>query len=569
MKKNISINLFGTLYNIDEDAYNLLESYLQSMQRYFSRQEGGEEIADDIEHRVAELLWQKKEAGMEAVNIDVVKEIIATIGKAEEIGGEENADTTDDATQNTDEANGSPLNDSFSNFTREAGNFAREAGNYAKDAYDKGRKHMNTHHFYRCSDDKVVAGVCSGCVNYFEAGDPLTWRLAAVLGTVFLSWIGIGIIIPLAYIALALLAPVAQTPEDRLRMQGKEVNPENLTQQVMDDTQQDSTPTDRQSSLGGCLKAILLIFAIIFLIPLISALIGIILSLITIGGIGSAAIVGVLGSAPFYPELAGFIAVCKIPLIAMLACGLLVVGIPISGLFHLIRRKPIKVYSVVINITIWILAIIMGIACIVGTVYTWENHKRGHRTDSYSRDSSRELSSIGWKLTEYDNLDESITDNRTGYGNLPQYSIELNADDEDVNYTAVLEKKIYLEDGEYTMMSLTEGACPGLKYTLRYSDGDELKEVAIIPTDGGIHLRNLPFSEIQDNQMFENPDSTGWFNFSCEGEDWVMHQTNIPHVNSGTYTLIVEARDCMTDVKIRDVKVVSTNKEEEKTKTSK
>ena len=82
MKKNISINLFGTLYNIDEDAYNLLENYLNSMKRYFSRQEGGEEIADDIEHRVAELLWKKREAGMTAVDINVVKGIIDTIGKA-------------------------------------------------------------------------------------------------------------------------------------------------------------------------------------------------------------------------------------------------------------------------------------------------------------------------------------------------------------------------------------------------------------------------------------------------------------------------------------------------------
>ena len=61
MKKNISINLFGTLYNIDEDAYNLLENYLDSMKRYFSRQEGGEEIADDIEARIAELLDELKD----------------------------------------------------------------------------------------------------------------------------------------------------------------------------------------------------------------------------------------------------------------------------------------------------------------------------------------------------------------------------------------------------------------------------------------------------------------------------------------------------------------------------
>ena len=88
MKKNININLFGTLYNIDEDAYNLLENYLNSMQRYFNRQEGGEEVADDIEHRVAELLWKKREAGMTAVDINVVKEIIDTIGSAEDIAGE-------------------------------------------------------------------------------------------------------------------------------------------------------------------------------------------------------------------------------------------------------------------------------------------------------------------------------------------------------------------------------------------------------------------------------------------------------------------------------------------------
>lgn len=90
MKKNININLFGTLYNIDEDAYNLLENYLNSMQRYFSRQEGGEEVADDIEHRVAELLWKKREAGMTAVDINVVKEIIDTIGSAEDIAGDNN-----------------------------------------------------------------------------------------------------------------------------------------------------------------------------------------------------------------------------------------------------------------------------------------------------------------------------------------------------------------------------------------------------------------------------------------------------------------------------------------------
>lgn len=60
MKKNITINLFGSLYNIDEDACELLEKYLNNMKSFFSRREGGEEIAEDIECRVAEILAEKR-----------------------------------------------------------------------------------------------------------------------------------------------------------------------------------------------------------------------------------------------------------------------------------------------------------------------------------------------------------------------------------------------------------------------------------------------------------------------------------------------------------------------------
>ena len=47
MKKNITVNIFGTLYPIDEDAYELLQKYNDNMRRYYSQREGGDEIADD------------------------------------------------------------------------------------------------------------------------------------------------------------------------------------------------------------------------------------------------------------------------------------------------------------------------------------------------------------------------------------------------------------------------------------------------------------------------------------------------------------------------------------------
>lgn len=77
MKKNITVNLFGTLYAIDDDACKLLEQYLDNMRSYFSKREGGDEITDDIEHRVAELFSELKTNGVEAISIEHVRDIFS------------------------------------------------------------------------------------------------------------------------------------------------------------------------------------------------------------------------------------------------------------------------------------------------------------------------------------------------------------------------------------------------------------------------------------------------------------------------------------------------------------
>lgn len=253
MKKNISINLFGTLYNIDEDAYTLLENYLQSMQRYFSRKEGGEEVADDIEHRVAELLWQRREAGMTAINIETVKEIIDTIGNAEQIAGD--SGNAGQETENAGQGN---------SFKEDLNQFTNEASRLARDTYDKGYKHVKTHRFYRCANDKILGGVCSGLAVYTNTGDPLWWRL----GILALTLLGIGLPLPIIYIVMWLVTPAALTPEDRLRQQGKEITPENLTQQVKEDSQQMVMPA--KDTHRGCLIAIIIAFVIIFVVPIIA-----------------------------------------------------------------------------------------------------------------------------------------------------------------------------------------------------------------------------------------------------------------------------------------------------------
>ena len=257
MKKNISINLFGTLYNIDEDAYNLLENYLKSMQRYFGRREGSEEVADDIERRVAELLARKQRAGMTAVDINVVKEIIDTIGSAEDIAGDGgNKSENAFASYNKQESAGQEAN-----FKEDFKQFARDAERFTRDTYDKGREHVRTHRYYRCADDKVLGGVCSGLATYFNAGEPVIWRLGAIA----LTLLGIGLPLPIIYIVMWLVTPAALTPEDRLRQQGKDVTPDNLAQQVV----YDSEPVVVKDENKGCLKGCLIVVVICCIMPLI------------------------------------------------------------------------------------------------------------------------------------------------------------------------------------------------------------------------------------------------------------------------------------------------------------
>lgn len=52
MKKTLTVNLGGTVYHIDEDAYVLLDNYLNNLRYYFRREEGAEEIVRDIENRI-------------------------------------------------------------------------------------------------------------------------------------------------------------------------------------------------------------------------------------------------------------------------------------------------------------------------------------------------------------------------------------------------------------------------------------------------------------------------------------------------------------------------------------
>jgi len=186
MKKNITINLLERLYAIDEDAYELLKQYTDSLHSYFGRREGGEEIANDIEARIAELFDELKQQGAEAINIDHVRAIIHRLGQPDEMEEEGSASSPEGG-------------DSIPADGQARTELPSRGGGKDATGHQAAPKRL-----YRNPADKKLMGVLSGFAAYF-GGDVLWWRLtyaAMVLLSLACLWFKYAWFLPLRYFSL-------------------------------------------------------------------------------------------------------------------------------------------------------------------------------------------------------------------------------------------------------------------------------------------------------------------------------------------------------------------------------
>lgn len=263
MKKNITINLLGSLYAIDEDAYELLNQYLNNMKRYFARKEDGAEIADDIEHRIAELLADLKAQGVEAITIEHIEDIIKRIGNPEEMDDEEWNENPEENTASAPEPE-----------------------------QRVGKK------LFRNPDDKMLSGVTSGIAAFFGL-DTLLCRILMVLFALITK----GVMIPI-YLLMWLIMPEARTPEERLMMQGKPVNMNNLRDEIINGTKQagafissETTKSKARNIAGTLLNFVVTLFKIGIAIAA-----GIIMLFLVLGLITTVCFIGIA----IYATIAGF-----------------------------------------------------------------------------------------------------------------------------------------------------------------------------------------------------------------------------------------------------------------------
>lgn len=256
IKKNITINFCGSLYNIDEDAYELLMHYTESIRRYFSKREGTEDVADDIEARIAELFDELIANGAHAIDIEMTEKVIHRIGDLEEIAPEVGKDQEKGQGETATETIKSTIKNSWETV--------------------KGSKR-----YYRDMGNKVICGVLAGCARFF-GGSPLAWRIcfflalgliAAFCNVMHMSFAPVVFITVIGYFVMAIIAPKAVAPEEVLQMKGKEITPQNIAEEVsIQQAKRGSIFADIMSGIGKIALCVLSLWIVFCLVAALGAL---------------------------------------------------------------------------------------------------------------------------------------------------------------------------------------------------------------------------------------------------------------------------------------------------------
>ncbi|MFZ1800080.1 MAG: PspC domain-containing protein [Chitinophagaceae bacterium] len=176
MKKVININFQGRVVPIEETAYDILKQYIESLQQYFSAEEGNDEIINDIEGRIAELFSETLKKGSTCITDDDVDAIINSMGRPADF--------------EADEIN---LQSKVENENRKSQSDTKGAGTERESTIPPPPHHR----LYRDENDKVVAGVCAGLANYFNI-DRVVVRVLFVIffGALFIPYLILWVAVP-------------------------------------------------------------------------------------------------------------------------------------------------------------------------------------------------------------------------------------------------------------------------------------------------------------------------------------------------------------------------------------
>ena len=193
MNKTVNINLAGIVFHIDEDAFEILNNYLNTLKNHFKNEESAGEILKDIEGRIAELFTERL-SSKEAVSLTDVNEVITIMGEP-------------------------------SQYDDEIEQEKPQEQQHKEEDLRKGKRRK----VFRDEEGRMIGGVCSGMANYFDIS--VFWSRIIFFFLLFIMGPGA----PFIYIMLWIALPSAKTTAEKLEMKGEKVNINNIEKNIKDE----------------------------------------------------------------------------------------------------------------------------------------------------------------------------------------------------------------------------------------------------------------------------------------------------------------------------------------------
>jgi phage shock protein PspC (stress-responsive transcriptional regulator) len=188
MNKTIIINISGVIFHIEEDAYEMLKTYMNEVKQHFASYKDNFEIITDIENRIAEMFSDLLvKENKQVIVLSDVNLIISRMGNPSDFEAEEEDEQHQPDFEKTTE-----------------------------------RK------FFRDMEDRVIGGVCAGIGHYFNI--EAKWIRIAFL--ILLIFKGFGLI---PYLLLWIVIPKANSRTERMEMKGEKINLQAFQKNVEDE----------------------------------------------------------------------------------------------------------------------------------------------------------------------------------------------------------------------------------------------------------------------------------------------------------------------------------------------
>lgn len=340
MKKTVIININGIVFHIDEDAYEKLQYYLDSLHHYFGDREEGKEVVSDIEARIAELLQPKINDNKQSVTIDDINEILAILGTPEDIAG--------------------------------SGDSVYDNEPSASTSYSSKR---GSRRLYRDLENSWIGGICSGFGAYFNV-DPIVFRI------IFIALVFAGGVAFLIYPILWMAVPAARTSAEKLEMRGRNITLGSIEQTVRDEMKQGRANMNRSNSLWGSIRgffselfhflgklihSIFHVLRYVFGMALIVFALGIIIALV--GGLYFKNFASSDMFSEFFPTVQDFLYNIITPLHAdtLLFMAFVIIVLPIAGMIYgglklLIQFKARDKWIILALSVAWIVIVVVFVA---------------------------------------------------------------------------------------------------------------------------------------------------------------------------------------------------------------